>query len=161
MRLRPLIMAARFCCLPRATQTSATDPSPFSTPTTTTTSPFPRLLLLLLPSPPLLPWGSDFSTCRRWRSIGRAEMAAVRVDKATNELLLGPDWTLNIDICDAVNSDHGYVVFSPSISFTICSSFGENLGGSVLNSLFPCHRNNGERFVFLAPYEPKGKSGLL
>ena len=44
------------------------------------------------------------------------------VDKATNELLLGPDWTLNIDICDAVNSDHGYVVFSPSISFTICSS---------------------------------------
>ncbi|CAN6333483.1 unnamed protein product [Urochloa humidicola] len=33
--------------------------------------------------------------------------AAVRVDKATNELLLGPDWTLNIDICDAVNSDHG------------------------------------------------------
>ncbi|KAF8652434.1 hypothetical protein HU200_062765 [Digitaria exilis] len=34
-------------------------------------------------------------------------MAAVRVDKATNELLLGPDWTLNIDICDAVNFDHG------------------------------------------------------
>eukprot|EP00267_Zea_mays_P022909 XP_008648085.2 uncharacterized protein LOC100382593 isoform X1 [Zea mays] len=34
-------------------------------------------------------------------------MAAVKVDKATNELLLGPDWTLNIDICDAVNSDHG------------------------------------------------------
>uniref|UniRef100_A0A0D9ZXN0 VHS domain-containing protein n=1 Tax=Oryza glumipatula TaxID=40148 RepID=A0A0D9ZXN0_9ORYZ len=33
--------------------------------------------------------------------------AAVRVDKATSELLLGPDWTLNIDICDAVNSDHG------------------------------------------------------
>jgi hypothetical protein len=46
------------------------------------------------------------------------------VDKATNELLLGPDWTLNIDICDAVNSDHGYVVFSPSISF-FSSSFGE------------------------------------
>ncbi|KAF0910408.1 hypothetical protein E2562_002873 [Oryza meyeriana var. granulata] len=33
--------------------------------------------------------------------------AAVRVDKATSELLLGPDWTLNIDICDAANSDHG------------------------------------------------------
>uniref|UniRef100_A0A0D9WF98 VHS domain-containing protein n=1 Tax=Leersia perrieri TaxID=77586 RepID=A0A0D9WF98_9ORYZ len=33
--------------------------------------------------------------------------AAVRVDKATSELLLGPDWTLNIDICDGVNSDHG------------------------------------------------------
>jgi len=38
-------------------------------------------------------------------------MAAVRVDKATNELLLGPDWTLNIDICDAVNSDHGLGTF--------------------------------------------------
>ncbi|KAG8067698.1 hypothetical protein GUJ93_ZPchr0005g14526 [Zizania palustris] len=36
-----------------------------------------------------------------------AASAAVRVDKATSELLLGPDWTLNMDICDAVNSDHG------------------------------------------------------
>ncbi|XP_020182560.1 TOM1-like protein 6 isoform X1 [Aegilops tauschii subsp. strangulata] len=33
--------------------------------------------------------------------------AAVRVEKATSDLLLGPDWTLNIDICDGVNSDHG------------------------------------------------------
>lgn len=33
--------------------------------------------------------------------------AAVRVEKATSDLLLGPDWTLNIDICDDVNSDHG------------------------------------------------------
>ncbi|KAK3139062.1 hypothetical protein QOZ80_5AG0377240 [Eleusine coracana subsp. coracana] len=36
-----------------------------------------------------------------------AASPAVSVDKATNELLLGPDWTLNIAICDAVNSDHG------------------------------------------------------
>lgn len=60
-------------------------------------------------------------------------MAAVKVDKATNELLLGPDWTLNIDICDAVNSDHGYVFFV-SVAFW-----------SVLNSWLLCHRNNGER----------------
>ncbi|XP_044957422.1 TOM1-like protein 6 isoform X1 [Hordeum vulgare subsp. vulgare] len=33
--------------------------------------------------------------------------AAVRVEKATSDLLLGPDWTLNIDICDDANSDHG------------------------------------------------------
>ncbi|TVU18860.1 hypothetical protein EJB05_34975 [Eragrostis curvula] len=36
-----------------------------------------------------------------------AASPAVSVDKATNDLLLGPDWTLNIAICDAVNSDHG------------------------------------------------------
>ncbi|OAY66849.1 TOM1-like protein 2 [Ananas comosus] len=32
--------------------------------------------------------------------------ATVRVEKATSDLLLGPDWTLNMDICDSVNSDH-------------------------------------------------------
>ncbi|GMH09999.1 hypothetical protein Nepgr_011840 [Nepenthes gracilis] len=31
---------------------------------------------------------------------------AVKVDKATSELLLGPDWTMNMEICDAINSDH-------------------------------------------------------
>ncbi|URD93203.1 VHS and GAT domain containing protein [Musa troglodytarum] len=33
--------------------------------------------------------------------------ATVRVEKATSDLLMGPDWTLNMDICDSVNSDHG------------------------------------------------------
>ncbi|XP_038990721.1 TOM1-like protein 6 isoform X2 [Hibiscus syriacus] len=32
--------------------------------------------------------------------------AAVAVDKATSDLLIGPDWTMNIDICDSVNSNH-------------------------------------------------------
>ncbi|CAO2823967.1 unnamed protein product [Amaranthus hypochondriacus] len=32
--------------------------------------------------------------------------ATVRVDKATSELLVGPDWSLNIDICDLCNSNH-------------------------------------------------------
>lgn len=47
------------------------------------------------------------------------------MDKATNELLLGPDWTLNIDICDSVNSDHGYVFLSPSSFFfwEVCFEF--------------------------------------
>ncbi|KAL6508070.1 hypothetical protein OROGR_024265 [Orobanche gracilis] len=31
--------------------------------------------------------------------------ATVRVDKATSEFLIGPDWTLNIDICDTINSN--------------------------------------------------------
>lgn len=31
--------------------------------------------------------------------------ATVRVDKATSDLLMGPDWTMNIDICDAINSN--------------------------------------------------------
>ncbi|KAI7753409.1 hypothetical protein M8C21_031005 [Ambrosia artemisiifolia] len=31
--------------------------------------------------------------------------AVVRVDKATSDFLNGPDWTLNIDICDTVNAN--------------------------------------------------------
>lgn len=32
--------------------------------------------------------------------------ATVAVDKATSDLLISPDWTMNIDICDSVNSHH-------------------------------------------------------
>lgn len=32
--------------------------------------------------------------------------ATVAVDKATSELLNSPDWTLNIAICDSLNSNH-------------------------------------------------------
>ncbi|KAL0922525.1 hypothetical protein M5K25_006515 [Dendrobium thyrsiflorum] len=31
--------------------------------------------------------------------------ATVRVEKATSHLLMIPDWTMNIDICDAINTD--------------------------------------------------------
>ncbi|GAB4833233.1 hypothetical protein Ancab_031480 [Ancistrocladus abbreviatus] len=34
--------------------------------------------------------------------------AAVKVDKATKQLLMGPDWTMNMEICDAINSDQGF-----------------------------------------------------
>ncbi|KAG6437030.1 hypothetical protein SASPL_101937 [Salvia splendens] len=38
-------------------------------------------------------------------SITSSSSATVRVDKATSEFLIGPDWTLNMEICDIVNSN--------------------------------------------------------
>ncbi|KAG6433719.1 hypothetical protein SASPL_105334 [Salvia splendens] len=38
-------------------------------------------------------------------SITSSSSATVRVDKATSEFLIGPDWTLNMEICDVVNSN--------------------------------------------------------
>jgi hypothetical protein len=31
--------------------------------------------------------------------------AASRVDKATSHLLQGPDWAINLEICDTLNAD--------------------------------------------------------
>ncbi|CAM8966802.1 unnamed protein product [Rhodiola kirilowii] len=39
-------------------------------------------------------------------SSSSSTSAAVRVDKATSDLLIGPDWTMNMDICDSINSNH-------------------------------------------------------
>ncbi|KAI3781099.1 hypothetical protein L2E82_11100 [Cichorium intybus] len=39
-------------------------------------------------------------------SSSSANSAVVRVDKATSEFLNGPDWTINIDICDTINANH-------------------------------------------------------
>lgn len=33
--------------------------------------------------------------------------AIVRVEKATSDLLIAPDWTMNMDICDLINTDPG------------------------------------------------------
>ncbi|KAH8505912.1 hypothetical protein Peur_044796 [Populus x canadensis] len=38
--------------------------------------------------------------------LGSSSSATVAVDKATSDLLIGPDWTMNMDICDSVNSHH-------------------------------------------------------
>lgn len=37
-------------------------------------------------------------------SSSTSSSAAVAVEKATSDLLMSPDWTMNIDICDSVNS---------------------------------------------------------
>lgn len=38
-------------------------------------------------------------------SSSSSSSATVRVDKATSDLLIGPDWTMNMDICDSINSN--------------------------------------------------------
>ncbi|KAJ7961127.1 target of Myb protein 1-like [Quillaja saponaria] len=38
--------------------------------------------------------------------MASSSSATVAVEKATSDLLISPDWTMNIDICDSVNSNH-------------------------------------------------------
>ncbi|KAI4356114.1 hypothetical protein L6164_000161 [Bauhinia variegata] len=38
--------------------------------------------------------------------MAASSSATVAVEKATSDLLLGPDWTMNIEICDSINSHH-------------------------------------------------------
>lgn len=49
-------------------------------------------------------------------SSSSSNSASVRVEKATSEFLNGPDWTLNIDICDAINLNHWFVLY-PNFPF--------------------------------------------
>jgi hypothetical protein len=38
-------------------------------------------------------------------AAGAPARAAPRVEKATSHLLMGPDWAVNLEICDIINAD--------------------------------------------------------
>lgn len=46
-------------------------------------------------------------------SSSSSSSANVLVEKATSEFLIGPDWTMNINICDTINSNRWYNLQKP------------------------------------------------
>jgi hypothetical protein len=49
------------------------------------------------------------------RSFPPPSMAGSRVDRATSDTLISPDWAKNMEICDICNCDPGYVPLLPPL----------------------------------------------